>query len=447
MPGLCSKRTNKVRSYQKSLDLFERAKKSLAGGVSSHFRASEQPHPLFYVRAAGARIWDVDGNESLDFTLSQGPMILGHSNPEVLKAAESATSCGQLFAGQHLAEVELSEAIQHMIPSAELIRFCVSGSEAAQAALRLARVYSGRSKFIKFEGHYHGWLDSVAFSVSPAESGPVSGPTLTPEPWTSGISPGLQDDVIVLPWNDLEKVREVLQQRGNEVAAIITEPIMCNSGCIPPEPGFLEGLREACDRHGVVLIFDEIITGFRVALGGAQAHFKVTPDLAIFGKAMGSGFPISALVGLRKIMGLLTTGKVLQAGTMNAQNTSVAAALATVLALQRNSQQIYGQFYRQAELLRASLEEAAREQGHQILIQGVGPVFHMGFTSLSKVRNYADTLSYDKQKYSAFCLGMRDRGVRLMGRGIWYLSASHTQADIEESVSAARATLAEMKSA
>jgi glutamate-1-semialdehyde 2,1-aminomutase len=237
-----------------------------------------------------------------------------------------------------------------------------------------------------------------------------------------------------------------LQQHGKEVAAIITEPIMCNSGCIPPEPGFLEGLRETCDRHGVVLIFDEIITGFRVALGGAQAHFKVTPDLAIFGKAMGNGFPISALVGSRKIMGLLTTGKVLQAGTMNAQNTSVAAALATVLELQRNSEQIYGQFYRQAELLKASLEEAAREQGHQVLIQGVGPVFHMGFTSLSKVRNYQDTLSYDKAKYSAFCLGMRERGVRLMSRGIWYLSASHTQADIEESVNAARTTLAEMKS-
>jgi glutamate-1-semialdehyde 2,1-aminomutase len=241
-------------------------------------------------------------------------------------------------------------------------------------------------------------------------------------------------------------VREVLQQRGKEIAAIITEPVMCNSGCIPPEPGFLEGLREACDRHGVVLIFDEIITGFRVALGGAQAHFKVTPDLAIFGKAMGSGFPISALLGSRKIMGLLTTGKVLQAGTMNAQNTSVAAALATVLALQRNSQQIYGQFYRQAELLRASLEESAREQGHRILVQGLGAVFHMGFTSLSKVRNYRDTLSYDKQKYSAFCLGMRERGVRLMSRGIWYLSASHTQSDIAEAVSAAQATLAEMKS-
>jgi glutamate-1-semialdehyde 2,1-aminomutase len=390
-------------------------------------------------------MWDVDGNESLDFTLSQGPMILGHSNADVLKSAQSATSCGQLYAAQHIAEVELSEAIQRIIPSAELVRFCVTGSEAAQAALRLARVYTGKSKFIKFEGHYHGWLDSVAFSVSPPSNSSVTEPTLTPQPWTSGISPGLEDEVIVLPWNDLERVQQTLKQRGSEIAAIITEPIMCNSGCIMPEPGFLEGLREACDHHGVVLIFDEIITGFRVAVGGAQAYFKVTPDLAIFGKAMGNGFPISALVGLRKIMELLTTGKALQAGTMNAQNTSVAAALATVLELERSSLQIYGQFYRLSKLLRASLEEAARGQGYEVLTQGLGPVFHLGFTSLSKVRNYQDTLSYDKDKYSAFCLGMRERGVRLMSRGIWYLSASHTQADIDECVSAARATFAEMK--
>ena len=280
-----------MRSYEKSLHLLERAKKSLAGGVSSHFRALEQPHPLFYVRATGARIWDVDGNESLDFTLSQGPMILGHSNAEVLESAQSATSSGQLFAGQHLAEVELSEAIQQIIPSAELIRFCVSGSEAAQAALRLARAYSGRSKYIKFEGHYHGWLDSVGFSVSPAESGSVSGSTLTPVPWTEGISPGVEDEVIVLPWNDLEKVREVLQQRGNEIAAIITEPIMCNSGCIPPEPGFLEGLREACDRHGVVLIFDEIISGFRVALGRRTSLFQGDAGSGDFRKGYGEWFP------------------------------------------------------------------------------------------------------------------------------------------------------------
>ncbi len=429
-----------MRSYQKSLELYERAKKSLAGGVSSAFRASELPHPLFYARAEGARIWDADGNESLDFTLSQGPMILGHSNPVVLDAVQKANSRGQLYAAQHLEELELAEALQRTIPCAELVRFCVTGSEAAQAALRMARVYTGRTKFIKFEGHYHGWLDSVAFSVNPPDGDFGSGPSVDAVPWTSGIPTVLEEELIVLPWNDLGRVQKIFEQRGTEIAAVITEPIMCNNGCILPEPGFLEGLREACSRAGAVLIFDEIITGFRVALGGAQAHFHVTPDVAIFGKAMGNGFPISAIVGLQKTMDLLATGKAIQAGTMNAQNASVAAALATMTELEKRSQQIYPEFYRLAELLRIGLQEAARENGHQILIQGLGPMFHMGFTSLSKVVNYRQTLSYNKGKYREFATGMREKGIRLILRGLWYLSASHTEEDIEECLEAARAT-------
>jgi glutamate-1-semialdehyde 2,1-aminomutase len=434
-----------LRNYRKSLELYERAKKSLAGGVSSAFRASELPHPLFYARAKGARIWDVDGNESLDFTLSQGPMILGHSNPVVLDAVQEASSLGQLYAAQHLEELELAEALQRTIPCAELVRFCVSGSEAAQAALRMARVYTGRTKFIKFEGHYHGWMDSVAFSVNSPGGDLGPGPSVDAVPWTSGIPSVLKDEIIILPWNDLKRVQEIFEQRGSEIAAVITEPIMCNNGCILPERGFLEGLREACSAAGAVLIFDEIITGFRVALGGAQAHFHVTPDAAIFGKAMGSGFPISAIVGLQEKMNLLATGKAIQAGTMNAQNASIAAALATVTELEKRSQQIYPEFYRLAELLRAGLEEAARENGHQILTQGLGPVFHTGFTPLSKVTNYRQTLSYDKSKYREFATGMRERGIRLILRGLWYLSASHTEEDVEECLEAARATFREMK--
>lgn len=434
-----------MRNYQKSRELYERAKKSLAGGVSSAFRSSEQPHPLFYARGKGARLWDVDGNESLDFTLSQGPMILGHSNPMVLDAVQKANALGQLYAAQHLEELELAEALQRTIPCAELVRFCVSGSEAVQAALRMARAYTGRTIFIKFEGHYHGWLDSVAFSVNPPDGVQGTGPSVDAVPWTSGIPAVLQEELIVLPWNDLERVRKVFDQRGSEIAAVITEPIMCNNGCVLPEPGFLEGLRDTCNRNGAVLIFDEIITGFRVALGGAQAHFRVTPDAAIFGKAMGSGFPISAIVGVRKTMKLLATGKVIQAGTMNAQNATVAAALATVSELEKRSPQIYSDFYRHAEFLRAGLEEAARENGHRVLIQGLGPVFHMGFTPLSKVVNYRETLSYDQSKYREFAGGMRERGIRLILRGLWYLSESHTEEDLEECLEAARATFGQMK--
>jgi glutamate-1-semialdehyde 2,1-aminomutase len=443
---LLPERTKNLRSYQKSFELYERAKQSLAGGVSSHFRASEQPHPLFYVRAEGARVWDVDGNEYLDFTLSQGPMILGHSNPAVLAAVQKTTSCGQLYAAQHLAELELAEALKRIIPCAELLRFCVTGSEAVHAALRLARAYTGKSKFVKFEGHYHGWLDNVAFNVNPPVSVSGSRLELDPVPWTSGISLGLENELIVLPWNDLERAEKLLEKREQEIAAVIAEPIMCNNGCVLPEPGFLEGLRQACSRHGVVLIFDEIITGFRVALGGAQDHFKVIPDLAVFGKAMGNGFPISVIAGLRKLMDLLATGNALQAGTMNAQSAAVAAALVTVSELEESSQQIYRRFYEQAEHLRRSLEEAAREYGHQVLIQGLGPVFHLGFTSLWKVNNYRDTLSYDQNRYHDFCNGMRERGVRLISRGLWYLSTSHSQTDIEQCIKAARETFAELRS-
>ena len=389
-------------------------------------------------------MWDVDGNEYLDFTLSQGPLILGHSNPMVLDFVQKASSHGQLYAAQHLEELQLAEALQRLVPCAELIRFCVTGSEAVQAALRLARVYTGKSKFIKFEGHYHGWLDSVAFSVNPPANGLSLGPNADAIPWTSGIPAVLAREVIVLPWNDLELLQKVLEQQGSEIAAVITEPIMCNNGCILPKPGFLEGLREACSHSGAVLIFDEIITGFRVALGGAQTHFNVTPDLAIFGKAMGNGFPISALVGRGQMMNLLATGKVIQAGTMNAQNASVAAALATLTELEENSQQIYGEFYRLGGLLRRSLDEAAGNSGHQILLQGLGPILHMGFTPLSQVSDYRDTLSYDQEKYRMFARGMRERGIRLILRGLWYLSTAHTQEDIEKAVQAARATFAEM---
>ncbi len=415
--------------------------------MSSQFRASELPHPLFYERAEGTRIWDVDGNESLDFTLSQGPLLLGHSHPAVLKAVSNALSSGQLYAGQHLEEMELAEALKRLIPCAELVRFCVTGSEAVQAALRLARAHTKRTIVVKFEGHYHGWLDSMAFGVSPPAKLSVSdGEECPPVPWTSGIAAGEERELMVLPWNNLAAVCKAFEKRGREIAAVITEPIMCNNGCILPTPGFLEGLRQVCDQYGAVLIFDEIITGFRVSLGGAQAHFKVTPDLSIFGKALGNGFPISAVVGVRKIMRLLENGETIVAGTMNAQNASIAAALCTVTQLETNSGETYARLFSLAQVLRESLQEAAAQCGHQLLIQGVGPVFHIGFTPLPSVRDYAHTLSFDKSKYSEFCTRMREKGVRLIPRGLWYLSVAHTEDDVARCAGAARSCFEEMKS-
>jgi glutamate-1-semialdehyde 2,1-aminomutase len=388
----------------------------------------------------------VDGNEWLDFTLSQGPMILGHSHPAVVDAVARANERGQVFAAQHMEELELAEALQRLIPCAELMRFCVSGSEAAQAALRVARTYTGKSKYIKFEGHYHGWLDSVAFSVNPPAGALCDSNGGVPVPWSAGMPQSLADEVIVLPWNDLRAVERVLEQRGAEIAAVITEPVMCNNGCIFPEPGFLDGLRAACDQSRTVLIFDEIITGFRVHLGGAQPRFDVTADLAIFGKAMGSGFPISAIVGKSELMDIVTSAKAIQAGTMNAQNASVAAALATVTHLEKHAGEIYPEFARLSETLRGGLRQAAEKNGHKVLIQGAGAVFHMGFTSAAGVKDYRGTLQYDNAKYHRFVRAMREQGIRLIGRGLWYLSAAHTEADIRQCLEAAGSALAELDS-
>ena len=420
-----------MKDHQKSRELFERAKQSLAGGVSSQFRASERPHPLFYSKAHGACISDMDGNEYLDFTLSQGPMILGHSHPAVADAVSKALAEGQLFGGQHLAELELAELLKRLIPCAELVRFSLSGSESVLAVLRLSRAFTGKSKFVKFEGHYHGWLDETAFSITPTRT--EAGDELQPQavPWTSGIAPGNDQNLIVLPWNNLNVLQEVLGRRADEVAAVICEPVMCNNGCVPPQPGFLEGLRAACDAHGIVLIFDEIITGFRFGLSGAQGHFKVTPDLAVFGKAMANGFPMSAIVGRQNLMELFATGRVIHAGTMNAQNACVAAALATIQALEAESPEIYNRMTAMAESLRSRIITSASNWGQAIVVQGVGPVFHLGFSRAGSIKDYRGTLTCNKDKYRSFCDTMHDRGVRLIGRGLWYVSAAHTDEDIE----------------
>jgi len=422
-------------AYEQSRLLHERACRVLAGGVSSEFRKFNAPHPLFYTRGAGARLTDADGNEYLDFTLSQGPLVLGHSHPEVLEAVAAASRQGQLFAGQHLAELELAELLQRLIPCAELLRFSLSGSEADHAALRLARAVTGRPKFLRFEGHYHGWFDNVSVGVSGglADLGPREQPTGVR--WSAGLPPQIEDESLVLPWNDLALVEQWLEQRGGEVAAVITEPIMCNNGCVPPEPGFLQGLRELCTRHGCLLIFDEVITGFRTALGGAQQMFGVTPDLAVFGKAFASGYPISVLAGRREHMRWIAEGKVIHAGTMNSGNPAVVAALTTLRILEREG--IPEVLTAKGRQLRDGLAEASRRAGRPLLVQGPGPMFHAGFTTLPRVRDYRETLAYDKPLYARFVLGMQERGIRLIGRGLWYVSAAHTAADLDQAVATA----------
>ncbi|MDQ7947929.1 MAG: aminotransferase class III-fold pyridoxal phosphate-dependent enzyme [Pedobacter sp.] len=374
-----------TNNYKESARLLERAKKVLAGGVSSEFRKYNHPHAIFYTHGKGSRIYDVDGNDYLDFTLSQGPLILGHSHPEVLDAVNTYSEQGQIFAGQHIREIELAEKINEIIPSAELMRFCLDGSEAVQTAFRIARAKTGKQKFLRFEGHYHGWMDNVCWAIS-APSAEALGSREMPEvfPWSQGLSQLVKDDFITLPWNDLELVKQTIAARHTEIAAIITEPVMCNSGCILPEAGFLAGLRTICDQYNIALIFDEVITGFRLSLGGAQHYFNITPDLSVFAKAMGSGYPISAIVGKREWLNLLETGQVIHAGTMNSGNPTVAAALATIQVLQRENP--YRRMFDLGQQLMAGLRNAAEKTGHKLLVQDLGQCLRLPLPTWPKRR-------------------------------------------------------------
>lgn len=425
------------KKYKQSEKLLQRSEKVLAGGVSSEFRKYGYPHALFYTKGKGSHIFDADGNDYLDFTLSQGPLILGHSHPKVLEAVREYIAQGQLYAGQHIKELELAEKLHELIPSAELMRFGLDGSGAVQTAFRVARAVTGRKKFLRFEGHYHGWLDNVCWGLS-TPSAEALGSRNNPNvyPWTEGLPDHTRDDFIIIPWNDPDLLRKTVEENYKDIAGIITEPVMCNNGCILPQEGFLQGMRQICDEFDIALIFDEVITGFRLGLGGAQQYFGVVPDMAVFAKAMASGYPISAVVGKRKWMRVIEESKVIHAGTMNSGNATVAAALATIQTLEAEAP--YERMFSYGKKLMEGLKKAALETGHDLLVQGSGPMFNTAFTPLKEVKDYRDTLTFDKPKMKKFMGAMHDRGIRIIGRGLWYISAVHTQEDIDRAIETAR---------
>jgi glutamate-1-semialdehyde 2,1-aminomutase len=433
----------KQRTYKKSAALLERAKKSLAGGVSSEFRKYNHPHALFYSHAKGNKIYDVDGNEYLDYTLSQGPLLTGHNHPNVVKRVNNYAKKGQLYAGQHILEIELAEKMQQLIPSAEMMRFCLDGSEAVQTAFRLARAKTGKTKFLRFEGHYHGWLDNVAWGLSmPSVEalGDYENPNVFA--WSEGIAPNAKDEFIIIPWNNADILRKTVEKYHTELAAIITEPIMCNNGCILPEPNFLETIRNLCDTYNTTCIFDEVITGFRASLGGAQTHFGITPDLSIFAKAMASGYPISAIVGKKDWMTLIEQSKVIHAGTMNGSNSTVAAAMGTIEVLEKEG--TYEHLYHIGKMLMEGLQNLGKKHHLNLLVQGLGPMFHTGFTDLKTVKDFRAVQTYDKSKLGKFVAGMHNEGIRIIGRGLWYISVAHTEGDVDYTLSVADSVMRDL---
>lgn len=427
-------REESVRSKTRnSVERFQRAQESLAGGVSSGMRRSARPYPLYFERGFGSRVFDVDGNAYLDYALGWGPLILGHAPPEIAQAIASQLKRGLTFGAQHDLEYELAERMIHIIPCAERICFANSGTEIVQLALRLARAVTGRRKFLKFEGHYHGWDDSVLLSYRPtlAEISAAKG-----APIPVALGQRFHNDAFIAEWNDLGRVERVFEEYGTEISAVICEPLLCNSGCIPPEPGFLEMLQETCRKHGALLIFDEVITGFRLELRGAQGFYNVTPDLATYAKAIGAGTPLSALGGKAEFMDLIASGKVVHAGSLNGNPLCLSAAKAVLDVLSRNEGAVYTELWRRGERLRQGLEKILRARGLKIVTAGGGPVFQLSFME-KPARNYRDTLAADTLLYSDFALALLDEGILVLPDGRWYLSTAHHDEEIEATLAAA----------
>lgn len=420
--------------------MLMRASGSLPGGVSSPFRA-KFPVPLYFEDGRGAMLKDVDGNEYLDYALAWGPLILGHRHQAVVEAVRRQAEKPHIYGAEHELEYLVAEQAQAMVPCAERIIFTSSGSEAVQAALRLARAFTGRRLVVKFEGHYHGWIDSVLVSYRPAVD--EAGPPLQPRSvlGSAGQVPNAAENVLAATWNNLESVERLFAECGSDIAAVIAEPVLCNSGGILPAPGFLESVARVARAHGALLIFDEIITGFRMSPGGAQAAFGVTPDLATFGKAMGGGLPLSAIAGRAEIMDQLADGRVSFGGTFNGNPMSLAAAHATLGELARGEGALLKEANRLGAVLMEGLRTAADEAGVPLRITGFGAAFSVHFTPLGSLTTYRDCLADDAGRLQRFLRGMLDRGVYLLPDGRFYLSAAHAEEHVEKTLQAARAAL------
>ncbi|WP_261800366.1 aspartate aminotransferase family protein [Paenibacillus sp. PAMC21692] len=434
-------------NVEKSKQMLLESQKYLAGGVASTLRASMKPTPLFAESGSGSRVRDVDGNEYIDYLLAYGPLILGHAHPAMAEAMNEATKRGFTYGLQHDGEINLAKLLTELLPCADKVALSGSGTEAVMLALRLSRAYTGRTKVVRFHGHFHGWSDAIFTSFlspdmkqsSAAQSFMASAP-----PGTGGQSENSLQDIIMLPWNDIEAFEALIAKEKDSIAAVITEPIMCNNGCIGPKAGYLERIRKLTEQSGIVMIMDEVITGFRLGLGGAHGKLGLKPDLVTIGKALGGGFAISGVAGKADIMALIEKGTVGHLGTLNGNFAATSAALAVLHELGKDNGSSFPRMEKLFNRLVAGLRELLNKHGVQGLINQAGPVFHFMFTEEKQVEDFDTFNKRDAAKYSRFAELMLEEGVLVRPSGLWYISTVHTEADIENTIQAADRALAKL---
>ena len=426
--------------FKKSEHLYNKATQLISGGVNSNFRLSEPAVvPLFFEKAHGSYMWDVDGNQYIDYVMGLGPNLFGHGPKFIKDAVNKSMQKGFIYSAQHELEISLAELALKLVPlKNSTIRFATSGTEIVQLAIRLIRSYTKKEKYIKFEGHYHGWADNVLFSNNPNLNLAGSNKSPIAVAGSSGMDKNLSRSIIICQWNDIDNINYLFKKHKGHIGGVIMEPIMGNSNAIMPLPGYLEHVKQLCAKENALLCFDEIITGFRVAAGGAQEMLNITPDLATYAKSIAGGFPLSMLIGKKQIMDKIGKGDVVHGGSYNSNLMSISAAYAVLSEIDKHGSNFYKNLNGLGLYLMEELKNIAKRLNINLRVSGPGSFFSIYFSDKERILNWRDHARFvNHEKYNLFTKNMLLEKIRLSSIGRAHISASHTEDDINYTIKSA----------